>query len=59
MLIKHFYLMTPLKLLDYVKIKLSNIPDKVVENHDLRAKDSPDDLVFVAITKGMYGLSQI
>ena len=56
--ISNFYLMTPLHRPEYAKIRLSDIPDKVIEEYNLHEKATPDGWVYVKVTKGMYGLPQ-
>ena len=56
--IKNFYLMTPLNRPEYLKLKLSQIPDEIIEEYGLREKATPDGSVYVEINKGMYGLPQ-
>ncbi|EJK53065.1 hypothetical protein THAOC_27566, partial [Thalassiosira oceanica] len=56
--IKNFYLMTPLNRPEYLKLKLSQIPDEIIEEYQLRVKATPDGSVYVEINKGMYGLPQ-
>lgn len=56
--IKNFYLMTPLNRPEYLKLKLSQIPDEIIEEYQLRNKSTPDGSIYVEINKGMYGLPQ-
>ena len=56
--IKNFYLMTPLKRYEYVKLKLSDIPQEVIDKYKLMEKAMPDGHVYVEIRQGMYGLPQ-
>ena len=56
--ISNFYLMTPLKRKEYVRMKLDNFPDNVIDHYDLRAKATTDGYVYVAVKRGMYGLPQ-
>jgi len=39
-------------------MKLSDIPDEIVCDYNLRAKETPDGSVYIEINKGMYGLPQ-
>ena len=57
--ISNFYLMTPLRRKEYVKMKLSDFPETVTAHYNLCEKSTPDGFVYVAIKKGMYGLPQI
>ena len=54
--ISNFYLMTPLKRPEYIKMWLSDIPDKVIEEYGLRKKATPDGSVFIEANRGMYEL---
>ena len=56
--ISNFYLMTPLKRPEYVKLKLSDIPEEIIVEYKLRELATPDGSVYIEITKGMYGLPQ-
>jgi len=50
--------MTPLKRYEYVRLKLSNIPDEIIEEYQLRDKADKDGNVYVEVRHGMYGLPQ-
>ena len=39
-------------------LKLTDIPDKVIEHNNLREIATPDGYVYCEVTKGMYGLPQ-
>ena len=54
----NFYLMTPLKQTEYAKIKLSDIPEEVIQEYNLREKATPDGWVYIMAIRGMYGLPQ-
>eukprot|EP00804_Cyclotella_cryptica_P022238 CCRYP_017928-RA/>CCRYP_017928-RA protein AED:0.26 eAED:0.26 QI:0/0/0/1/1/1/3/0/814 len=56
--IANFYLMTPLKRPEYAKIRLSNIPEEIMEEYNLREKATPDGWVYIKVIRGMYGLPQ-
>ena len=56
--ISNFYLMTPLKRKEYVKMKLSDFPETVISHYNLCENSTPDGFVYVAIKRGMYGLPQ-
>ena len=56
--ISNFYLMTPLKWPEYAKIKLSDIPEEVIQEYNLREKATPDGWVYIMVIRGMYGLPQ-
>ena len=56
--ISKFYLMTFLKRKEYVRMELSDFPEKVIEHYNLREKVTPDGFLYVVIKRGMYGLPQ-
>ena len=56
--IKDFYLNTPMKRPEYMRIKLSDIPDEIIDEYKLRELVDEDGYVYCEITKGMYGLPQ-
>ena len=55
--IKDFYLCTPLKRYEYLRLKLDDIPQDVIEHYGLADK-AVDGYVYVEIRGGMYGLPQ-
>jgi hypothetical protein len=56
--ISNFYLMTPLTRPEYARVKLSDIPDAVIQAYNLNDKVTSDGWVYIMVTKGMYGLPQ-
>ena len=56
--IKDFYLNTPMKRPAYMRLKITDIPDKIIEEYNLREIVDNDGYVYCEITKGMYGLPQ-
>jgi hypothetical protein len=56
--IANFYLMTPLKRPEYVKIKLSDIPEEIIVEYKLHDLANADGSVYIEATRGMYGLPQ-
>ncbi len=56
--ISNFYLMTPLKRPEYIRMKLSDIPLEIIEEYKLREKVTPDGSIYIVANKGMYGLPQ-
>ena len=56
--IKNFYLNTPLARYEYLRLKLTNLPEDVIEEYGLKEKETKDGFVYVEIRKGMYGLPQ-
>ncbi len=56
--IKNFYLMMPLPQLEYVRLKLKDMPEAIIEHYGLREKATPEGAVYIAIKRDMYGLPQ-
>ena len=50
--------MTPLKRKEYVRLKLSDIPEDVVEHYNFKTKAKKDGYIFIAIKRVMYRLPQ-
>jgi hypothetical protein len=57
--IKDFYLRTPMRRPEYMRLKLTNIPDEMIEHYNLRELATPEGYVYCEVTKGMYGLPQL
>jgi hypothetical protein len=55
----NFYLMTPLKRPEYGRVKLTDIPGKIIEEYKLREKATADGWVYFKVVRGMYGLPQL
>jgi hypothetical protein len=56
--IKDFYLNTPMTRPEYMCLKLSDIPEEVIEHYNLRNIATPEEYVYCEVNKGMYGLPQ-
>ena len=56
--ISNFYLMTPLKRPEYIRMKLADIPEEIIVEYKLRNKATPDGSIYIVANKGMYGLPQ-
>ena len=56
--ISNFYLMTPLPWLEYLCLKLSDIPNKIITEYCLHLLAEPDGTIFVLVRLGMYSLPQ-
>ncbi len=54
---KDFYLNIPMKRYKYMHIKITDIPDKIIEEYNLR-EITEDGYVYCKIRKEMYGLPQ-
>jgi hypothetical protein len=56
--IKDFYLNTPMARYKYMRLRIADMPDDVIEHYNLRDKATPDGYIYCEIQKGMYGLPQ-
>ena len=56
--ILNFYLMKPLPQPEYIRVKLSDIPDEIIKEYDLKTKATKDGSVYIVANRGMYGLPQ-
>ena len=57
--IANFYLMTPLKHPEYVKIKLSDITEEIIVKYKLHNLANADGSVYIKANRGIYGLPQL
>jgi len=56
--IKDFYLNTPMARYKYMRLRIADMPEDVIEHYNLRDKATPNGYVYCEIQKGMYGLPQ-
>ena len=56
--IKDFYLNTPMERYEYMRLKLTDIPEEIIVEYNLREIVTNDGFVYCEIRKGMYGLPQ-
>ena len=56
--IKNFYLNTPLKRYEYLRLRLDNFPEDVIAQYNLKDIVTSDGYVYIEVRKGMYGLPQ-
>jgi hypothetical protein len=56
--ISNFYLMTPLHGPEFIWIKLSDIPDEVVEEYKLKEKATKNGSIYIRAKHGVYNLPQ-
>jgi hypothetical protein len=54
----NFYLMTPLHCAKFIRIKLGDIPDEVINEYKLRDKATKNSSIYIRAKRGMYGLPQ-
>ena len=56
--VSNFYLMTPLHHPKFIRVKLSDIPDEVIEEYKLREKATKNGSVYIKAKRGLYSLPQ-
>ncbi len=56
--VKNFYLNMPMVRYEYVRIKIDDIPDKIIVEYNLHDKVSNNGHIYAKIQKGMYVLPQ-
>ena len=56
--IKYFYLVTPLKRWEDIKLRLSDIPNEIVTEYNLKQMATKDGSTYIEVRRGMYGLPQ-
>ncbi len=56
--ISNFYLNSPLACPEYIQIKISNIPEEIINEYNLCDKVTVSGHVHIEANKGMYGLPQ-
>jgi hypothetical protein len=56
--VKDFYLNTPMKRCEYMRLKLTDIPEEILIKYYLHEIAASDGYVYCKIGKGMYGLPQ-
>jgi hypothetical protein len=56
--IKGFYLCTPMKCSEYMRLKVTDIPEEIMREYKIQELVTQDGYVYCKITEGMYGLPQ-
>jgi hypothetical protein len=56
--IKDFYLNTLMARYEYMRLRIADMPDNIIEHYNLRDKATPDGYIYCEIQKRMYGLPQ-
>jgi hypothetical protein len=56
--ISNFYSMTPLHQPEFIHMKLSDIPDEIIDKYKLRNKTTPSGSIYIVAKCSMYGLPQ-
>eukprot|EP00804_Cyclotella_cryptica_P011511 CCRYP_017065-RA/>CCRYP_017065-RA protein AED:0.33 eAED:0.33 QI:0/0/0/1/0/0/3/0/481 len=54
--ISNIYLNTPLQCPEYIRMKITDIPEEIINEYKLCNLMEPDDCVYIMIVLGMYGL---
>ena len=54
--IKDFYLMTLMDQYEYMRLKLADLPEDVIQQYTLREKVTKDGYIYLEIRQGVYGL---
>ena len=54
----NFYLNTPMEQHEYMRLKISDIPNNIIKQYKLNEKVNPNGYVYVKTQKGMYVLPQ-
>ncbi len=57
--IKNFYLNMLMERYEYVRIKLTDVPNKIIKQYKLAEKVDLNNYVYIKVQKGMYGLLQV
>ena len=56
--INNFYLNTLMERPEYMQLKISDMPDNIIEQYNLNEKVNPNGYGYVKIQKGVYRLPQ-
>ncbi len=56
--IKDFYLCMLMKRFEYMRLKITDIPEEIIREYGLKALATSDGYVYREIQKGMYGIPQ-
>ena len=56
--ISNFYLMTPLKKHEYIRIHIRDIPDEIIAEYKLKENADSNGAVYIVANRGMYGFPQ-
>ena len=56
--INYFYLMTPMDRYEYMRLKLANLPEDLIQQYTLRDEVIKYGYVYLEIRQLMYGITQ-
>ncbi len=54
--LSNFYPKTPMARREYMRLKITDIPEEIIKQYKLRDIVLPDKYVYCKINRGMYGL---
>ncbi len=57
--IKDFYLQTPMKRPENMQLKITDIPDEIIQEYKLMSLVTQDGYIYCEVTQGMYGFKLI
>ena len=52
--IKNFYLNTPLKRYEYLKLRLNKLPEDVIKQYNLKNKATPEGYIYICGSQERY-----
>ena len=56
--LKDFYLNTTLERFEYIKLRMGNIPNKIVIKYQRQEKETTDGHIYIEVRHGMYSRPQ-
>ena len=56
--LSNFYLMTPSKWCEYIRIHIRDIQDEIIAEYKLKEKSEANGVLYIVANCGMYGLLQ-
>ncbi len=56
--VKNFYLNTPMKRYEYMRLKITDIPEEIIQEYKLHEIVTEDGYIYCELCKGTYGLWQ-
>ncbi len=56
--ISNFYLMTPVHQPKFIRMKLSDIPDEIINEYNLQDKTTPSSSIYIVANHSMYSVPQ-
>ena len=56
--IKDFYLNSPVTRFEYMRLRIADMPEDVIDHYKIKDIATPEDNIYCEIQKGMYGPPQ-